>query len=90
MFERGDDDDAGAGQELAFRSYATYDDLVNNLNPSDVFSPINISGNFSTRGLMARVGGEEPPHPVPLPSTLALIVAAILAGPVRAALMRIA
>ncbi len=88
MFER--DDDAGANQELVFRSYATYDDLVNNLNPSDAFSPIDIASNFSTTGLMAMVGGGGPPNPVPLPSTLALIMVALLSGPVRTALTRIA
>ncbi len=88
MFER--DDDVGGGQELAFRSYATYDDLINNLNGSDVFSPINIAGNFSTRGLMALVDWADPPNPVSLPSTLTLLVAACLSALGHAALTRIA
>lgn len=49
MFERDAD---VADNELVFRSYASFDDMADNL-PSgpDRVSPINISGVFSTRGL---------------------------------------
>jgi hypothetical protein len=84
MFER--DADAGPGAEVAFRTYASFDDLLNDdVSAPDVFSPINISANFSTTGLMAQVdfdGGGEPPAPVPLPPALALMLAGLagLAG----------
>ena len=49
MFERDDD---VASNELIFRTYASFDDLANNLpSAPDRISPINIAANFSTRGL---------------------------------------
>jgi len=86
MFER--DDDAGANQELVFRTYETFADMIGNVSPSDTFSPIDIAGNFSTTGMMALVDfdGGNPPNPIPLPSTLMLMMAALLAGAGRFAL----
>jgi hypothetical protein len=84
MFER--DVDAGAGADVAFRTYASFEDLLNDdMSGPDVFSPINVSGSFTTTGLMALVdfdGGGEPPPPVPLPPALAMMMTGLagLAG----------
>ncbi len=83
MFER--DDNVGAGQELVFRRYASFEDMLGNVDGIDTFSPIDLAANFSSRGLMAQVdfgGGGEPPAPVPLPPALALMMAGLagLAG----------
>jgi hypothetical protein len=49
MFER---DTNVASNEVAFRTYATYADLLANVpSGADVFSPIDVAGVFSTSGL---------------------------------------
>ena len=77
MFER--DDNVGAGEELVFRSYATYDDLLTNTSPSDVFSPIDLAANFSSTGLLSvpppNGGGSGPA--IPEPGALVLFAAGL-------------
>ncbi len=74
MFERNTD---VSTSELAFRTYASFADLVANI-PSgpDQFSPINIAANFDTSGLMAvwNLNGDgNGETPVPEPGTVGLL-----------------
>ena len=74
MFERNTDVSAN---ELAFRTYATFGDMVaNQPSGADQFSPINIAAGFDTSGLMAvwdLNGGGNGGTPVPEPGTLGLL-----------------
>ena len=74
MFERNTD---VATNELAFRTYATFGDMVaNQPSGADQFSPINIAAGFDTSGLMAvwdLNGGGNGGTPVPEPGTLGLL-----------------
>ncbi len=84
MFESINDD--GAGDELAFVSFPSFDPMIDNVGGTSIFSEINVNPFFNTTGLMAVVdfggGGEPPPPPVPLPPALALMMAGLagLAG----------
>ncbi len=76
MFER--NVDAEGGNEVGFRTYATFDDLLaNNAEGPFVFSPTDISPFFNTTGLsfngpFAGGGGNGGATPVPEPASLAL------------------
>lgn len=85
MFERVAD--GQAGDELAFISYPSFDLMIAGVGGTTAFSQINVNPFFNTTGLMALVefgGGEPPPNSVPLPSTLSLMIAGLVAlGAVR-------
>jgi hypothetical protein len=49
MFEQ--DSDAGANEELIFRTYSSLENLLGNIDPDDTASPIDISSTFSSTGL---------------------------------------
>jgi hypothetical protein len=78
MFER--NVDAEGGDEVAFRTYATFDDLLaNNAQGPAVFSPTDVSPFFNTTGLSfngplggGNGGGNGGNTPVPEPASLAL------------------
>jgi hypothetical protein len=88
MFER--NTDAAGGSEVAFRTYASFADLLSDTaSGPDVFSPINVSALFSTTGLAfngpfngGNGGGNGGSTGVPEPTGLALFglgLAAVMA-----------
>jgi hypothetical protein len=80
MFEQ--NTDAGAGDELAFVSFSTWDDLIANTGGTSVFSQINVNSAFSTTGLITL---PEAAPPIPEPGAIALFAAglALVASRVR-------
>jgi len=68
MFER--DENAGSGDELAFNTYATFNDLLTGNQSSSTFSTIDVNGPFTTTGIDARFSESSI---VPEPATVVLM-----------------
>jgi hypothetical protein len=78
MFER--TTDAAGGAELAFRTYATFADMLANITSGpDTFSPINIAGIFNTTGLASEWQPNGGGNAIPEPGALALLGLGLLA-----------
>ncbi len=49
MFER--ENNVGGGEELVFRTYTSFENMLGNVGGIDTFSPIDLAANFSSTGL---------------------------------------